>query len=365
MLKYTFKNLLKTIKFYIPLLLILATVLLFLLFSLGTRENTIASNQEYLGKYAAVGIVGRSSNNYMIDEEFIDRFYSSEFTKDYYAFSEFSIGSDMLISTPYTLTVEYEDSVGWGNIVTPEGRVAGINPNFLFTWLVYSDIEKSTHFWLDDRRIIEGRFAENTRECNISIDLAELNGLVLGDEITFYLNYIRSEKITLEIVGIFEDNTEKIINEAVLVEPVSILANRDGIKSVWYGQYVSQNNLSRNQILSVAQTSDELIALNLSDGMAVTEYGYNAVLYYTYDENSVIKYVDWIESMLSNRFVVLDSIAQLRIMSIFYSNVENSVNWLLTIATLICLVLCTLILFFVLKSRIYDIGVFRTRGMPR
>ncbi|MDR2600216.1 MAG: FtsX-like permease family protein, partial [Oscillospiraceae bacterium] len=38
---------------------------------------------------------------------------------------------------------------------------------------------------------------------------------------------------------------------------------------------------------------------------------------------------------------------------------------LLTIATLICLVLCTLILFFVLKSRIYDIGVFRTRGMPR
>ncbi|MDR2600047.1 MAG: hypothetical protein LBC73_07205, partial [Oscillospiraceae bacterium] len=256
MLKYIFKNLLRTKKLYIPLFIVLTIVLFILMFSFGVRENIAVSNQYEIRKYAAVAITGKSNNNYMIDEEFIEKYYSSEFTKDYYAFSEFIIGSDMITSTPYTLTIEYEDSVGWGRIISPEGRAAGINPNFLFTWLIYSDIEKSTHFWLGDRRIIEGRFAENTREGNISVDLAEINGLVIGDEITFYLNYIRSEKITLEIVGIYEDNTEKIINEAVLVEPVSILANPNQEIRNWYGQHISFDNLSRNQILSVAQTSD-------------------------------------------------------------------------------------------------------------
>jgi putative ABC transport system permease protein len=327
--------------------------------SFAIRKNIIKAYEQHIGKYAAVAIVTEngffsepmhSLERVNIDDDFIKSFIMSEYIFDYYAFNQRPAGSNTLKSIPSILSDEWSD---W--IIRDEG-------NTPFDLIIYSDISKSTHFRIGDRKIIDGRFAENTDECNVSNELANLNGLAVGDYIEIFIFYRNPQYFNLKIVGIYEDNTNEIINELVLVTPkiFNSLTNEAGIREGHFTS-ASKNNISFNQILTVSPSSKDLITFSVLN----IDLGYDALVYYTHDEMSIINYVNKLEDLLPEQFVTLDSGETLRTVLFIFEETENSFTWFLIIVNIASIIFCILIVFYILKDRTYDIGVFRTRGMSR
>jgi len=63
--------------------------------------------------------------------------------------------------------------------------------------------------------------------------------------------------------------------------------------------------------------------------------------------------------------MIYDSADMMRYVHYVLDRTARSFNWLLAIAYLINVIFCTLIIFYILKDRTYDISVFRARGMSR
>jgi len=366
MTKYTILNIIKYKRQYIPLLLILILVLFIFLCIFAISENIKIAHEQHIGRYAAVAIVPRESyynassrDVAIIGDDFITGLASQEYIYDYYAFIERRSGSYTL--EPYRPVLP-ENQWAW------EIRSNNLNP-MMFDLMIYSDIEKSTHFKLGSRMIAEGRFAENINECNISTVLAELNGLSVGDIIEINVfrfdppNPGRFLKFEFIIVGIYEDNTDEVTNELALVFPgiLDAFINHDGVFTI-YGKHASQDNISRNQILTTLPFYDTDIEVfeNLDIG-----YGFDALVFYVNDETSIFTFIDEFGDSLSEEYIVMDSADIIRSVFLISEKVQKSFFLLFVIASVICAVFSALLIFYILSNRIYDISVFRARGMPR
>ena len=356
MVKYIFFNINKTKKFYIPFFIVLAAVLFSILCSLAIRENIITTQRKQYGNYAAAAIVPSNDGSIFthINDEFIESNFNSRYMSDYYAFSEHPAGADILAVS--------------SDLFSPSTfRYGGIVP---FNLMVYSSIEKSTHFRLGDRLIKEGRFAGNISECNISAELAKLNNLIVGDYIEIFIYPYNRIELKLEIVGIYEDFTEEISNELTLVASKYKTLRYDeyGLPSMSERTaYASEDIISRNQILTAVSASDELKYINLLYVKSGLDYGsgYDAVVYFAHDENSLLNFVNRTSDTLSKEFVILDSGDVMRAVLHILESTESSLNRFLVIIVSFGISLCGFIVFFILRERTYDIGVFRIKGMSK
>jgi len=305
------------------------------------RNNILSAKEEQFGKYAVVALARSPA---LFTNEWIERHALSEYVSEYYGFSETWMGSETLLSTP---TPVYEP---WG--IPFVGPFDGAMP---FTLLAYSDIEKSTHFRFGDRGIIDGRFAQDTSECNISTELSQLNGLSVGDTIEIYMYYDNPIFFSFKIVGIYADYTTEISNELPLVTPrVTGKGIHEGMPAI-YTERVSQDNISRNQILTAAPSSTDLAVLGVSS--------YSVAVYFVHDEKSILEYIETID--LPNQLMIFDSADMRRYVHHVLDRTAISFDRILLITYLINVIFGTLIIFYILKARAYDIGSFRARGMSR
>jgi len=327
--------------------------------SFAIRENIIKSFKQHVGKYAVITITTdssyfnvseysyeRMSKQVYINEDFIENYMMSEYISDNYGFTQFYSSSSML--NPVSIE---------------EFGFHFISEEMPFFLMIYSDVSKSTYFKVGERRIAEGRFAENTSECNISEELAKLNRLSVGDSIEIS---IFRRKYNLEIVGIYKDNSAEISSELDLVCPMLGREKTDGGNLV--STAVSFYGVSRNNILTAAPSSRDIKTFEADltgFGVADINYGYDVLVCYTYDEKSIFEYIDRIEKTLPEQFVIMDSTGALRSVIHRLEMTENAFTQLLLIASLISVIFCGFIIFFILKDRTYDIGVFRTKGMSR
>jgi len=106
----------------------------------------------------------------IIDDDFIERLYLTEYIEDYSAFGRYNVrsvsgGSRLSVSMRTSYVSEY---------VGDPMNIERVYDTDRFPLVAYSDISKSVNFKLGDREIIEGRFAENIRECNINSFVALL-----------------------------------------------------------------------------------------------------------------------------------------------------------------------------------------------
>lgn len=362
MSKYIFINIFKTKKLYIPLFFIFALIMFTLICAFSIYESVSATQEKQYGNYAAAAIVTKNmyeGNRVLIDENFIESYADAEYVTDYYAFKENNAGSEFLNMVSSKTTDSY-GARPWAD------RFNGEMP---FDLIAYSDISKSTHFRIGDREIKEGRFAGNTNECNISEELATLNNLSVGDSLEIYLNFYDKEYYTFEIVGIFENGTEEITSELALlsykITGYSAIEN-SGIEEIegrMAGEMstASRVNITGNQILTAAPSSEDLAALHFMN----LSLGYDTVAYYASNEQSIIEYADKISESLPEQFVVLDSADMMRTIRYIIDKTESSFISLFAIVSVIGGLFGALIIFYALKDRTYDIGVFRVLGMPR
>ncbi len=289
-----------------------------------------------------------------IDDGFIEDFTRSEYVTDWYAFTQTNAGSETLSPVPY---VEPAQPSRWA--FTPEGMP--------FTLLMYSDISKSSHFRLGDREMAEGRFAEKLSECNVSAEFAKLNNLHVGDiiEISIPPQY-DPQNLSLEIIGIYKDSTNDIINELELVtvkyEDIKI-SGHITVKDA--ATAASIDNTARNQILTAAPSAQDLKEIKAFDTPFGLGDGYGVVVCYTRDDRDIFAYIESMSGELPDQYRIIDSADTARFLRTVLDNTAASFTWLLNGVGLISIILCTLIILATLKDRVYDIGVLRVCGLSR
>jgi putative ABC transport system permease protein len=314
-------------------------------------KHAAEESKDFALDYAAVAVVRNTYPSLIMEPEsiFNDRFLQTHsslpYVTGYYAFSIIPI----FIETIIPVEPEYN----------PEDRLMETRINIIKSWLqlgnlnfhlvMYTDISLSTHFRLGNRKIIEGRFADNLSEANISRDLAELNQLTIGDTLTFPFDaYVH----TLEIVGIYEDFTPVAYNETEL------------ILNYWKTEtnYIRKNDdsFSRNQILTTAPSSRDIVRF--------TGFGhaaYSTVVYYVDDVIYIPRLIEAMTPTLHYQHATLDTLLLHNYIQNTYDQTARNALTILIIFGGVGLVSSALLIVYILKSRAYDIGVFRSRGLPR
>jgi len=213
------------------------------------------------------------------------------------------------------------------------------------------------------RVITEGRFAVNEYEFNASEELAALNNLSVGSVIEMtHLNQLKA----FTLVGIYANHGFESTRELPFV---SDILNDNGI----YTRVVQDSsNLSENFILLYADpNSMYYIPLQYdSEGGYYYEqeseriyYGYDAAVYRLHNERDVVDFKEALIEVLDEQFMVLDSLDIVEYIRHVLNKTSNSFTWLFAVILAISVILCSLLFSHILKSRIYDIGVYRAKGM--
>jgi len=185
-IKYALRNIWKTKSLYIPVFYIATFTLVVIMAAAAIRPHVSSALEGVYGEYAAIAITRyndlgwiwlgsnhakRTSAPMEYDGLVLSDAVIAEIAKSatnyvtgYYAFTQI----------PFTSTqLQY---------VAQHGAVCPLCPVgdhdlacWQFSIIAYTDISMSTHFRLNDRSIIDGRFAENANETNISTDLADFS----------------------------------------------------------------------------------------------------------------------------------------------------------------------------------------------
>ena len=200
----------------------------------------------------------------------------------------------------------------------------------------YSDLSLIEEFKLNLREIVVGRMFENPGECVISEELAELNNLGIGDEISVFNIWGIEHKLQLTISGIYRDRTN--------AQP--------------YGSAMGAISNRRNDILTSYET---LTATRTSDAYIYTKAEY-------YLKNPDLR--EAFEKELRKK-----GLSDLWIVNVdadSYSQIVEPVKGLAKITNVMMIVVLVfgggvLILLSVLsvRERKYEIGVLRAMGMEK
>jgi putative ABC transport system permease protein len=306
--------------------------LLTLIYAFGIYKNVLKSYENDFNDYFyAVGVTTKSEyfteNPFLIiGNDLVKSLALSEYVKDYYVLEEIPASSTS-IKPMIPSNVES-------------------NSNNYFQLALYSNINKSVDFVTGKRKITEGRYAASIGECNISTNLAELNGLGVGSTISVNLwNF--SEKLRLNVVGLFSDSTNEVCGE------FDFLSRAIDKKSSEITT-ADSGSIRRNDILAVSETINNVKLMRNK-----------TAFYYIHNENAVYSFKEQFARKLPDSLTILDSLGTMQFIRKIIEGTSQSYIWLSAITGIICSIFYVLLIFHIFKSRTYDIGVLRTRGLSR
>ena len=169
----------------------------------------------------------------------------------------------------------------------------------------------------------------------------------------FYLNSIREgdEIVTYRIIEAESGDHQDSIREEIDRKPLTQAQIDQMNEPVVSGVFAFLGNIkaSLNNILTTAPI----------------EYGYQVGVMYAKNEDAILNYREFLDGSLPEKYVAADSADKLRTMLFVLEKTENAFANLLSITCTVGALFCILIIFYVLKDRVYDIGVFRILGLSR
>jgi putative ABC transport system permease protein len=184
-------------------------------------------------------------------------------------------------------------------------------------------------FAAGEREIVSGNFPETITECMISSDLAELNGLELGDMIK--INIMQTD-IELAITGLYSDKTEARTSKTIF-SPENNARNNIIVQYEFYDKYFYHENVR----LFVLKNADDIDAFqNELYGKGLSQY--YMLLNDTQRYEAAVTPIDTMTKVVGVFMIIIFTIG--------------------------CGVVILLNLL-ALRERKYEIGVFRAIGMPK
>ena len=361
-IKHSALNILRNRKLFLPLVAVLFFSLYLVMFAIGMNRNIIAA---YEGSFLpTVAIVDRDSRivrvcdvTYMLTPEFVEGFALTQYVRDYYILTE-------VRATPHTTTPVSNQGYWWDGV-----------PVYYLRLGAYSDVSLSLDFVEERRHIIYGRFPTSANEVIIGEMLAAVNDYTIGSTITVdtYYSFFRpvdtpiappppreGVKIDLEVVGIFACSEANRLIEFGFINSICteftftrryFPDTRHGPSAINAGMLTNR----RNDLLTVQET------ITTHD----LPWAITTILYYMHDAQAAGDFMQAINDVLPPTLIALDNFPLQEYLEILVDRINNAFFWLFLIVGGICIIFSVLVIHFHFKSRAYDIGVFRSRGMSR
>ena len=359
-IKHSALNILRNIRYFIPLVIVLSITLLMVLYTVGMRRNiTAAYDESFRPVVAIIRRSGWQDCFYHLTLETANRFTLSEYVIDYYVLTDNLVRSINTSPVPQFYCphtgLPFITRVGVPFLLQFEFRLGA-----------YSDVSLSLDFVEGRRYIAEGRFPETANEIMVSQELAKTNNYTIGSIITVYMRFpfISPTRLDLEIVGFFETNEAYAVGTPLGTElaasEFAFIRNYicDDFTTVAGGMGGIDR---RNDLLTVLDT------INTEDLL----YHYTATfhstvaLYYLHSIDAIHAFMQEVGEILPPSLVMLDNLVVMEYVQVLVDKMHNAILWLAGIVGAICIILNGLIIHYNFKARAYEIGVLRSRGLSR
>jgi putative ABC transport system permease protein len=190
------------------------------------------------------------------------------------------------------------------------------------------------------RDIIYGRMFSGLNECIISVDIAQLNNIMLGDVIELKGTYSSDKNYRLTVVGIYSDATEAYTNWFFAM----------------YGRFADNR---RNEIITSFDT--------LMEAGWETNHGLDLKTeYFLKDPDDIRRFEAEVRAkgLPVTYNVSINQAAYDKVTSPL-SGMKNAVVTFMTVILILGAIVLALISFLAVRERKYEVGVLRAMGMER
>ena len=272
-----------------------------------------------------------------ISEDDIKKYGDSKYVTDYY----------YTVSTGVNSSIEKVSMSSKGGMEPPGGmdfgrgredfRMNGASSSD-FTLVGYSSTSAMIDFIEGNYKISSGQvFEDFTQEqCLINSELAEANSLSVGDTITIIDPNNSDITMTLEISGIYDDNT----------------TSQDNAMSMFSG--------SANQIITSSEIVNKFVEQDSDMSTTTTP------TFILKDANSIDSFTEEVkEKGLSEYLTVSTNLEEVESSLSTISNVKSFATTFLIITLLIGTIVLFVVNMINIRERKYEIGVLRTIGMKK
>ena len=277
-----------------------------------------------------------SASSITIEE--IENYGDSDLVKDYYYQISIGVNSDDIDPASMSTGESSSSKGNMGGMNRPNGKQDFTNISSSdFTLVGYSKIEAMEDFISGKYSITEGEVSTDTEglNCVINSELATLNGIEVGDEITFVDPDEDNNEITLTVTGIFEETSDASEGMGMFTSSANMIITYSNVVLT-----LTEENEDINKTItpSFILTSKDVIEDFEEE---LTEKGMSEYL-------SVSTNLDQVESATST-----------------ISNVKNFATTFLIITFVIGAIVLLVINMINIRERKYEIGVLRTIGMKK
>lgn len=295
-------------------------------------DRNSESDEEIEEKKDNMNDIFANASNISVED--IEKYGDSDYVKSYYYTMSIGVNSDDIEKA----SLISSDSNN-GMMDDLGGR--GDKKNFTnmdssdFTLLGYSSIDSMEEFISGKYSITEGKVLLDGSSCIINSELALLNNISVGDEITF-VDINEEESITLEVVGIYEETSNDTSNQM--------------------GMFTSSVNTiitSTNAVNDFVEDNDD-ISVTITPTFILT--GKDVIE--NFEEELQ-------EKGLSEYLALSTNLDQAENATSTISNVANFASTFLFLTLLIGAIVLFVINMINIRERKYEIGVLRTIGMKK
>ncbi len=259
----------------------------------------------------------------------LKNYADSEYVKDFYFYLEAPAVSKIN-------AINQEEIAGLGGSGAAEGGAPDIGPPNLKV-IGSSSYELFEEFKKGERKIIDGKIFEKDNEIAISENLAQQNGLKVGDTITVRSIADANKDVSLTIKGIYKDLTKDNMGDYANKDPYMTRENEILTTYETATRLVGKQANTMSRIKYILNSPDDLDAfINEAQGKGLSEY-----------------------YSLTNNAYLYKQIA----------GPVESVQKISTVFLIVVLILGGIILILLnliaLRERKYEIGVLRAIGMKK
>ncbi|MGE7978264.1 ABC transporter permease [Psychrobacillus sp. NPDC093200] len=259
----------------------------------------------------------------------LKNYADSEYVKDYYFYLEAPAVSKIN-------AINQQEDAPLEGAVSAEGGAPDIGPPNLKV-IGSSSYELFEEFKKGERKIIDGKIFEKNDEIVISENLAQLNGLKVGDSITVRSIADANKDVSLTIKGIYKDLTKDNMGEYAVKDP-----------------YMTREN----EILTTYETATGLVGKEAST--------MSRIKYFLNSPDDLDAFIKEAQGKGLSEYYSLTNNAYL------YKQIAGpveSVQKISTVFLIVVLILGGIILILLnliaLRERKYEIGVLRAIGMKK
>lgn len=266
-----------------------------------------------------------------ITVEDIDKYAESSYVKDYYY--QISVGVNSSDIDKVSMSSSEGNNIGGGG---RKENFQNISSGY-FTLVGYSTLSAMQDFISGKYSIIDGEITDDfeSKTCVINSELATLNNIEVGDDITFYINDDEDASITLEVTGIFEEISDNV-------------------------DAMSMFTTSSNNIITNSKIIDDFTSSNEEVSKSVVP------TFILKDKNVIEDFEDELtDKGLSEYLTLSTNLDQVEASTKTISNVSTFATTFLAITLIIGGVVLFVINMINIRERKYEIGVLRTIGMKK